>query len=113
MSTPEIAKLAKTPIDATEEVVYQVPSATVASITQIIMCNTHSGAVTVNIAITDSAASSSAVTDRIFSGFSLAANETAMIMTNLPITNQEKIWANASVDDVVNLVISGVTTATS
>lgn len=112
MSTPEIAKLAQTTIGSTESVIYQVPSSTIASVTQIILCNTHTGAVTVNIAITASGDTSSTAADRIFSGFSLSANETAMIMTNLPITNQEKVWSNASVDAVVNIVISGVTTST-
>jgi hypothetical protein len=109
MSIPVQSRLVKTPIDLTEEVVYQVPSDTTALLTQIMMCNTSGGVVTVNIAVTASASSSSETTDRIFSNFSLAANETVMIMTSLPMANQEKLWASANTDDVVNLIISGVT----
>lgn len=107
----QMIRLASTTVPSTEAVAYQVPSASTANMTQIMLCNTHSGGVTVNVALTDSAATSSASIDRLFSAFSLTSNETVMIMTNTPLFAGEKIWTNASVDGVVNLVISGTVTA--
>jgi hypothetical protein len=46
--TISIARLAKTPIDATEEVVYQVPTGGAASASQLIFCNTSASTVTIN-----------------------------------------------------------------
>jgi hypothetical protein len=112
MSIPVQTRLVKTPIDATDEVVYTVPSSTDVLITQVMLCNTSASTVTVSLALTDSAATTSAATDRFFSEFSISANETVMVMTSLPISNGEKIWASASDDDVVNLIISGVVTTT-
>lgn len=112
MSVPQITLMAKTSLAASDTNVYQLPADTEASITQICLCNTHTSAVTVNVAITGSAASSSVASDRIFSAMSLDPNETMMVMTNMPLTNQDKIWANASTGSVVNLFISGVTTST-
>lgn len=108
MSNISIARLVKTPIASTEEVVYQVPSGGAASGTQFIFCNTSSSAVTLNVAITDSSATSSAASDRIFSEMSLAANETMMISADIILLDGEKVWANASVNDVVNLFMSGI-----
>ena len=112
MSVPQISLMVKTTLSTSDTNVYQLPIDTEASITQIFLCNTHSSAVTVDIAITDSAASSSAVSDRIFSAMSIGANETMMVMTNMPLTSQGKIWADASVGSVVNLFVSGVLTST-
>jgi hypothetical protein len=103
-----IARLAKTPIDATEEVVYQVPSGGAATATQLVFCNTSGSTVTINIAITGSAATSTVASDRIFSAMSLAANETMMISADLILLDGEKVWASASADDVVNLFMSGI-----
>lgn len=105
---PAISRLAKTPIDLTEEVVYQVPSGGVASINQFVLCNTSSSSVTLNIAITDSSASSTATSDRIFSEMALSANETMMISADIILLSGEKVWANASADDVINLFMSGI-----
>lgn len=112
MSVPQITLMAKTSLASTDTNVYQLPEDSEASITQICLCNTHTGSVTVNVAITDSTASSSASSDRIFSSMAIGANETMMVMTNMPLTNQDKIWANASVGSVVNLFVSGVVTST-
>lgn len=106
--TISIARLAKTPIDATEEVVYQVPTGGAASASQLIFCNTSASSVTINMAITDSAATSTVASDRIFSAMALAANETMMISADIILLSGEKVWASASADDVVNLFMSGI-----
>jgi len=105
---PAISRLAKTPIDLTEEVIYQVPSGGVASINQFVLCNTSASPVTLNIAITDSAATSTATSDRIFSEMSFSANETMMISADIILLSGEKVWASASADDVINLFMSGI-----
>lgn len=110
--TISLARLAQTPIDATEEVVYQVPADTDTLVTQLMLCNTSASSVTVHVSVTASGASSTTSADRIFNAFSVAANETVMVMTSLPLSSQEKIWAHASSDDVVNLILSGVVTST-
>lgn len=110
MTFPSLVRLAKTPVDLTEEFVYQVPSGNTTSITQIVLCNTSASAVTVNIAITGSAATSTVPSDRVFSAMSLSPNETMMAMANILLLAGEKLWASASVDDVVNLIASGVQT---
>lgn len=107
----QMIRLVTTPIPSTEAAVYQVPSASKAIMTQMMLCNTHTSPVTVNIALTDSTATSSSSTDRIFSAFSLSSNETLMIVTNTPLFAGDKIWANSSVDDVVNLSLLGTVTA--
>jgi hypothetical protein len=103
-------RLATTPIPSTESVAYQVPAGFTANMTQIMLCNTNTGTVTVNIALTGSAATSSASTDRLFSAFSLVSNETVMVSTNIPLSAGDKIWTSASVNNVVNFVISGIET---
>ena len=108
MSNIAIARFAKTPIDLTEEVVYQVPTGGAATVTQIILCNTSASSVTVNIAITAGTETSTIASDRIFSEMSLAANETMMISSDIMLLDGEKVWASASVDDVVDLFLSGV-----
>lgn len=108
MSTVTNKRIAQTPIDLTEEVVYQVPTGGAASIGQLIFCNTSASSVTINMAITNSAATSTVASDRIFSAMALSANETMMISAEIILLSAEKIWANASVDDVVNLFISGI-----
>jgi hypothetical protein len=105
---PAISRLAKTPVDLTEEVVYQVPSGGVASINQFVLCNTSSSNVTINLAITAGAATSTATSDRIFSEMALAGNETMMISADIILLSGEKVWASASVDDVINLFMSGI-----
>jgi len=103
-----VTRLAFTPIDATEEVIYQVPSGGTTVVSQLVLCNTHSSAVTVNISVTSSAASSTTAANRIFSSMSAAGNETMMIMADIYLFSGEKLWASASADDVVNILISGV-----
>jgi hypothetical protein len=103
-------RLATAPIPSTESVAYQVPTGFTSNMTQIMLCNTHAGTVTVNIALTGSAATSSASTDRLFSAFSLVSNETVMVSTNIPLDAGDKIWTSASVNNVVNFVISGIET---
>jgi hypothetical protein len=103
-------RLATTPIPSIESVAYQVPTGFTSNMTQIMLCNTHTGTVTVNIALTGSAATSSASTDRLFSAFSLVSNETVMVSTNIPLDAGDKIWTSASVNNVVNFVISGTET---
>jgi hypothetical protein len=101
-------RLAFTPVDATEEAIYTVPSATTTIIKQIMLCNTHASAVTVHVALTNSAASSTTAANRILSSFSISANETTMIAMSLVMTAGEKLWASASTDDVVNIAVVGV-----
>lgn len=103
-----VTRLAFTPIDATEEVIYQVPENSTSIVTQLVICNTHSSAVTINISVTPSAASSTTAANRIFSSMSIAGNETMMIMADIYLFSGEKLWASASADDVVNILISGV-----
>ena len=110
MFTSETLLLVKASLATSSTSVYQEPVGKKASITQVCLCNTHSGAVTVNVAITDSGSSSPLVTDRIFSSMSLNANETMMVVTNIPLPDGGKIWANASVEGVVNLFVTGYTT---
>jgi hypothetical protein len=105
---PAISRLVKTPIDLTEEVVYQVPSDKLTNINQLIVCNTSASTVTFTIAITPSASASTVASDRIFSAMALAANETMMISAELILMSGEKVWASSSSDDVVNLFMSGV-----
>jgi hypothetical protein len=112
MATIEQLLLVKTTLSNGDTMVYQEPISKKASITQVCICNTHSGPVTVNVAITNSSATSSAVTDRFFHEMSLSANETMMVITNMPLSDRGKIWANASVNNVVNLFITGYTTTT-
>ena len=106
----QMIRLATTPIPSTESIAYQVPTGFTSNMTQIMLCNTHTGTVTVNIALTGSAATSSASTDRLFSAFSLVSNETVMVSTNIPLYAGDKIWTSASVNNVVNFVISGTET---
>jgi hypothetical protein len=106
--TIAIARLVKTPIDSTEEVVYQVPSGGGATATQLIFCNTSSSNVTINVAITSSSATSTTASDRIFSQMSLTGNETMMISSDIILLSGEKVWASASADDVVNFFMSGI-----
>lgn len=101
-------RLAFTPVDATEEVVYTVPASTTAIIKQIMLCNTHSSAVTVHVSLTGSAASSTTAANRILNSFSVATNETTMVAMSLVMTAGEKLWASASSDDVVNIVVVGI-----
>jgi hypothetical protein len=103
-----VTRLAFTPIDATEEFIYQVPSGGTTVISQMVLCNTHSAAVTVNLSVTASGATSTTSTNRIFNAMSVAANETMMIMADIYLQSGEKLWASASSDDVVNILISGV-----
>ena len=105
---PAVSRLAKTPIDLTEEVVYQVPSGGIATINQFVLCNTSASPVTINMAITSSSSTSTVSSDRIFSAMSLSANETMMISADIILLSGEKVWANASSDDVVNLFMSGI-----
>jgi hypothetical protein len=100
-------------VPSSEEAVYSVPSDYVANITQIMLCNTDaSSTVTVNIAITDSLATSTSSADRILSDFSIEASSTVMLMVHLPLAEEEQLWANASINDVLHVVMSGVTTGT-
>jgi hypothetical protein len=108
MATVTNKRIAQTPIDLTEEVVYQVPNGGAASIGQLIFCNTSSSNVTINIAITAGSATSTVASNRIFSQMSLTGNETMMISAEIILLSEEKVWASASVDDVVNLFISGI-----
>ena len=101
-------RLAFTPVDATEEVIYTVPASTVTIIKQIMLCNTHASAVTVNVALTNSAASSTTVANRVLSSFNISSNETTMIAMSLVMTAGEKLWASASTDDVVNILVVGL-----
>ena len=101
-------RLAFTPVDLTEEVIYTVPSSTTTIIKQIMLCNTHSAAVTIHVALTGSAASSTTAANRILNSFSVATNETTMIAMSLVMTAGEKLWASASSDDVVNIVVVGI-----
>lgn len=101
-------RLAFTPVDLTEEVIYTVPSSTTTIIKQIMLCNTHSAAVTVHVALTNSAASSTTAENRILSSFSVSSNETTLVATSLVMTAGEKLWASASSDDVVNIVVVGI-----
>lgn len=101
-------RLAFTPVDATEEAIYTVPSSTTTIIKQIMLCNTHTSTVTVHVALTNSAASSTSASDRILNSFSISSNETTMIAMSLVMTAGEKLWASASSDDVVNIVVVGV-----
>lgn len=110
MATVEIARIVFTPVDLTEESVHQVPTGETLIITQIILCNTHSSGVTVNLAITGSSATSTTAANRIFSSMALAANETMMIASDIFLQAGDKLWASASADDVVNLLITGVKT---
>lgn len=110
MPAPTLIRLAKTPVPSTEAVAYQVPTGYTVSVTQIVLCNTSASAVTVNVAITASASSSTVASDRIFSAMSVAAGETMMAMANIILLEGEKLWANASANNVVNLVASGVLT---
>jgi hypothetical protein len=106
--TISIARLAKTPIDLTEEVVYQVPSGGGATATQLIFCNTSSSNVTINVAITAGSATSATASDRIFSQMLITGNETMMISSDIILLSGEKVWASASADDVVNFFMSGI-----
>jgi hypothetical protein len=108
MATVSNKRIAQTPIDATEEVVYQVPTGGAASIGQLIFCNTSSSNVTINIAITAGSATSTVASNRIFSQMAITGNETMMISAEIILLSDEKIWASASADDVVNLFISGI-----
>lgn len=101
-------RLAFTPVDATEEVIYTVPSATTTIIKQIILCNTSGSAVTVNISVTNSGASSTTAANRIFNSFSVSSNETTLAAMSLVMEAGEKLWANASSDDVVNAIVVGI-----
>jgi hypothetical protein len=108
MSSPAIVRFVTAPIPSSDTMIYQTPNDNTALITQLVLCNTHSGIVDINIAITNSSATSSTASNRIFSAFSLSPNETMMVATNLPILENEKIWASSSVNNVVNLVASGI-----
>lgn len=101
-------RLAFTPVDLTEEVIYTVPAATTTIVKQIMLCNTHSGAVTVHVALTNSVASNTTAANRILSSFSVASNETTLVAMSLVMNAGEKLWASASSDDVVNIVVVGV-----
>lgn len=101
-------RLAFTPVDATEEVIYTVPSVTTTIIKQILFCNTHNAAVTIHVAVTGSGSSSTTAANRIFNSFSVAANETTMVGMSFVMTAGEKLWASASVDDVVNIAVAGI-----
>jgi hypothetical protein len=103
-----ITRLAFTPIDLTEEVIYEVPEDGTTLVTQMILCNTHTSAVTVNLSVTNSAASSTTTANRIFHSMSIDPGETMMIMADIYLYDGEKLWASASSDDVVNILISGV-----
>ena len=110
METVEVARIVFTPIDATEESIHQVPTGETLIITQLILCNTHSAGVTVNLSITNSAATSTTAANRIFNSMSLDANETMMIASDIFLQAGDKLWASASSDDVVNILITGVKT---
>jgi hypothetical protein len=110
MTTVAVARVVFTPIDATEEVIYSVPTGETLIITQIVLCNTHSAGVTVNLSITNSAATSTTAANRIFNSMSLASNETMMIASDMYLDTGDKLWASASSDDVVNILITGVKT---
>jgi hypothetical protein len=103
-----VTRLAFTPIDATEEVIYQVATGGTSIISQMVLCNTHSAAVTVNLSVTGSSSTSTTSANRIFNAMSIAANETMMIMADIYLFAGEKLWASASSDDVVNILISGI-----
>ncbi len=105
----DIRSLCDTPIPLAETVVHQVDSGITANLTQIILCNTHSSSVTVDIAVTSSAATSSSTGDRIFSSLMLESGQTQILMTNFILNASEKIWADASVNNVVNLIAYGYT----
>lgn len=108
----QISRLLKTSVSSTDSTVYQVASGNSVMISQLMFCNTHSGAVTVSLSYTDSEASSTTAADRLFHNFSIAAGETVMIEANLAFYENEKLWAIASVGDVVNLFINGMTCLT-
>lgn len=101
-------RLAFTPVDLTEEAIYTVPSATTTILKQILFCNTHNATVTVHVAVTGSSATSTTAANRIFNSFSVAANETTMVGMSFVMTAGEKLWASASVDDVVNIAVAGI-----
>jgi hypothetical protein len=101
-------RLAFTPVDLTEEVIYTVPSATTTIIKQIMLCNTHNAAVTIHLSVTGSGASSTTAADRILHSFSIASNETTMIAMSFVMEAGEKLWASASSDDVVNIAVAGI-----
>lgn len=108
----QISRLLKTSVSSTDSTVYQVASGNSVMVSQLIFCNTHSGAVTVSISHTGSGASSTTAADRLFHNFSIAAGETVMIEANLAFYENEKIWAVSSVNNVVNLFINGMTCLT-
>jgi hypothetical protein len=110
MATVEVARIVFTPIDATEEVLYQVGTGETLVITQLVLCNTHSSSVTVHFSITGSADTSTTSSNRIFNSMALAANETMMIASDIFVPAGDKLWASASSDDVVNILITGVKT---
>ena len=101
-------RLAFTPVDLTEEVIYSVPAATTTIVKQIILCNTHTATVTVHVALTNSSASSTTAANRILSSFSIASNETTLVAMSLVMSDGEKLWASASSDDVVNIAVAGI-----
>ena len=110
MATVAVSRVVFTPIDQTEEVIYSVPTGETLIITQMVLCNTHSVAVTVNLSLTNSSATSTTSANRIFNSMSLASNETMMIASDMYLDSGEKLWASASSDDVVNILITGVKT---
>jgi hypothetical protein len=101
-------RLAFTPIDATEEVIYTVPASTTTIIKQLLLCNTHNATVTVHVAVTGSGSSSTTASNRILSSFSVSSNETTMVGMSFVMTAGEKLWASASTDDVVNIAVAGI-----
>lgn len=101
-------RLAFTPVDFTEEVIYTVPSSTTTILKQILFCNTHNSSVTVHVAVTGSGASSTTAANRIFNSFTVSANETTMVGLSFVMTAGEKLWASASVDDVLNIAVAGI-----
>jgi hypothetical protein len=104
----EQKRLVFTPVDSTEEIIYTVPAATTTILKQILLCNTHNAAVTINVAVTGSGASSTTAANRIMSTFSVSANETTLVALSFVMTTGEKLWASGSVDDVVNIAVAGI-----
>lgn len=101
-------RLAFTPVDLIEEVIYTVPSSTTTILKQILFCNTYNSSVTVHVAVTPAAANSTTAGNRIFNSFTVSPNETTMVGLSFVMTAGEKLWASASIDDVLNIAVAGI-----
>lgn len=87
--------------------IYTVPASTTAVIKEVVICNTTSGAVTLDLSFVPSGGTAGAA-NAIFSTLSVSANETKIYSMSSVLAAAGTVQAKASAGTSLTLTVSGI-----